>query len=258
LKKDSFPKKILNQLFKLTNLQTSFGFNMIALGDRGMQPKLFNLKEILEEFIDHRKEVTTRRVRYDLGVAEARAHILEGLKMALDHIDKIIATIRGSDTKDNARIALMADFDFSERQADAILEMQLSKLAGLERQKIEDELSEKLILIADLKDILEKPERVIAIISEEITEIKDKFGDDRRTDVNEGKVGEFNPKDTIPNEPVFISLSKNSYIKRVMSSAFRTQRRGGKGISNSTKEDDEIKLMLSTSNHNDLLFFTSQ
>lgn len=258
MKKDAFPKKILNQLFKLTPLQTSFGFNMIALWDRWSQPKLYNLKEILEEFIVHRKEVVTRRTAYDLWIAEARAHILEWLKSALDHIDKIIATIRASKTKEDAKVALMKDFDFSEKQTDAILDMQLSKLAWLERQKIEDELAEKLALIADLRDILAKPERVIAIILEETKEIKEKFGDERRTKVNSGKVWEFNAKDTIPNEDVMITLSKNSYIKRISSSSYRAQRRWGKWTQTWTKENDELRLMLSTKTHNDLLFFTNK
>jgi DNA gyrase subunit A len=228
LKKDSFPKKILNQLYKMTPLQTSFGFNMIGLGERGMQPKLYNLKELLISFIDHRNEVVTRRTQYELQVAEARAHILEGLKKALDHIDEIIKTIRASETKDDAKNNLMSKWDFSALQADAILEMRLQKLAGLERKKIEDELKEKHLLIADLKDILAKPERIIAIINEELDEVKNVFGDERRTQVNAGKVGEFNAKDTIPNEDVVIVYTKNSYVKRVKSSSFRTQRRGGK------------------------------
>lgn len=228
LKKDSFPKKILNQLYKLTPLQTSFGYNMIGLGERGRQPHLYNLKELLEEFIVHRKEVVTRRTRYELAVAEARAHILEGLKKALDYIDEIIKTIKASETKEDAKNNLMVSFDLSERQADAILEMKLQKLAGLERKKIEDELAEKLALIADLTDILEKPERVVAIIIEELDEIKEMFGDERRTQVNSGKVGEFNAKDTIPNEDIVIVLSKNNYIKRLKANSFRTQKRGGK------------------------------
>lgn len=258
LKKDSFPKKILNQLYKMTPLQTSFGFNMIGLGDRGKQPKLFNLKELLEEFIIHRKEVVTRRTQYELQIAEARAHILEWLKKALDHIDEIIQTIKKSESKDDARQNLMKTWDFSELQADAILEMKLQKLAGLERKKIEDELKEKLELIADLKDILAKPERVVAIISEELEEVKTAFGDDRRTQVNTGKVGEFNAKDTIPNEDVVIVYTKNSYVKRLKANSFRTQRRGGKGITTATKEDDEIYLVVPTQNHSDLLFFTSK
>jgi DNA gyrase subunit A len=257
LKKDAFPKKILNQLYKLTPLQTSFGYNMIALTDRGMQPKLFNLVEMLEEFIGHRREVVTRRTRYELGIAEARAHILEGLKIALDNIDAVIKTIKGSATKEEAKTNLMTSFGLSEKQADAILEMQLQRLAGLERKKIEDELAEKLLLIADLKDILAKPERVTAIVSDELTEMKDRFGDERRTEVQAGGVGEWSPKDTIPNEDVVITLSKNSYVKRIKSSAFRTQRRGGKGVNTAVKDEDEVKLLLSTKNHDDLLFFTN-
>jgi DNA gyrase subunit A len=228
LKKDSFPKKVLNQLYKLTQLQTSFGYNMIALGDRGVQPKLYNLKEMLLEFIDHRKEVVTCRTQYELKIAAARAHILEGLKKALDHIDEVIKTIRASETRDEARENLMAKFDLSKLQADAILEMRLQKLAGLERQKVEDELAEKLLLIADLEDILTKPERIVSIVDGELDVIGASFGDERRTQVNPGKVGEFNAKDTIPNEDIVIVLSKNNYIKRLKSTAFRTQRRGGK------------------------------
>lgn len=258
LKKDAFPKKILNQLYKLSQLQTSFGYNMIGLGERWRQPRLFNLKEFLEEFIGHRKEVVTRRTRYELKIAEARAHILEWLKKALDHIDEIIKLIKASSTRDEARVNLMNDFALSQAQAEAILEMKLNKLAGLERKKIEDELKEKHLLIEDLNDILSKPERIVDIINEELDEIKDKFGDDRKTQVNSGKVGEFNPKDTIPNEEVIVTLSKNSYIKRLKASSFRTQRRGWKWVATATKEDDEIKLIVPTKNHDDLLFFTTQ
>ncbi|MFB0964825.1 MAG: DNA gyrase subunit A [Patescibacteria group bacterium] len=257
LKKDAFPKKILNQLYKLTPLQTSFGYNMIALTERGMQPKLFNLVEIISEFISHRREVVTRRTQYELGIAEARAHILEGLKIALDNIDAVIKTIKGSATKDEAKTNLMVQFGLSEKQSDAILEMQLQRLAGLERKKIEDELAEKLLLIADLKDILANPARVTAIVSDELVEMKERFGDERRTEVQAGGVGEWSPKDTIPNEDVVITLSKNSYVKRIKSSAFRTQRRGGKGVTTTVKDEDEVKLLLSTRNHNDLLFFTN-
>ena len=258
LKKDAFPKKILNQLYKLTPLQTSFGYNMIGLWERWMQPRLFNLKEFLEEFIDHRKEVVTRRTRYELRLAEARAHILEWLKKALDHIDEIIKTIKASKTREDAKENLMKKFDFSDKQADAILEMKLNKLAGLERQKIENELKEKLELIADLKDILEKPERVVTIITEELDYIKDTFGDERRTQVNSGKVWEFNAKDTIPNEEIMVVFTKNSYIKRMKANSFRTQRRGWRGVTTWSKEDDEIKLIVPTQNHNDLLYFTTQ
>lgn len=258
LKKDAFPKKILNQLYKLTPLQTSFGYNMIGLGERWRQPRLYNLKDFLEAFIAHRKEVVERRTTYELKIAEARAHILEGLKHALDHIDEIIATIRAADTKEEAKQALIKGFDLSEIQSDAILEMKLNKLAGLERKKIENELAEKLLLIADLKDILAKPGRIIDIITEELLEIKEKFGDERRTLVNAGKIGEFNPKDTIPNEEIFVVLSKNSYIKRLKADSFRTQRRGGKGVTTGAKENDEIHLIVSTQNHSDLLYFTTK
>ncbi len=258
LKKDSFPKKILNQLYKLTSLQTSFGYNMIALGDRWMQPRLYNLKEMLLEFLQHRKEVVTRRTQYELKIAQARAHILEGLKKALDHIDAIIKTIRASETKEEAKENLIANFDLSDLQADAILEMRLQKLAGLERQKVEDELKAKLELIADLQDILAKPERIVAIIDGELDVIKESYGDERRTQVQLGKVWEFNAKDTIPNEDVVVVLTKNNYVKRLKSSAFRTQRRWGKWITTATKEDDEIYLVVPTTNHADLLFFTSQ
>ena len=258
LKKDAFPKKILNLLYKLTQLQTSFGYNMIGLWERGRQPRLYNLKDFLDAFIVHRKEVVERRTIYELKIAEARAHILEGLKKALDHIDEIIKTIKAADTKDNARTALIKQFAFTHIQAEAILEMKLNKLAGLERKKLEDELNEKLLIISDLKDILAKPERIVSIIIEELDEIKDKFGDERRTQVNAGKIWEFNAKDTIPNEEVFVVLTKNSYIKRLKADSFRTQRRGGKWVATWSKADDEIKLLISTQNHSDLLYFTTQ
>lgn len=258
LKKDSFPKKVLNLLYKLTPLQTSFGYNMIALWERWMQPRLHNLKDFLVAFIDHRKEVVERRTIYELKIAEARAHILEWLKKALDHIDEIIKTIKAADTKDNARVALMSQFDFSQIQAEAILEMKLNKLAGLERKKLEDELNEKLLIIADLQDILAKPERIVAIIIEELDEIKEKFWDERKTRINEWRIWEFNPKDTIPNEEIFVVLTKNSYIKRLKTNSFRTQRRWGKWVATWSKEDDEIKLIIPTQNHSDLLYFTTK
>ena len=258
LKKDAFPKKVLNSLYKLTQLQTSFWFNMISLGEAWLQPKLYNLKDILLEFINHRKDVITKRTIYELKIAEARAHILEWLKKALDHIDEIIATIKASNSKEDAKIALMKSFSFTEIQADAILEMKLNKLAWLERQKIEDELKEKLLLIDDLKDILAKPERIVTIISEELKYVKDTFWDDRKTKVNNNKLWEFNPRDTIANEDVVITISKNNYVKRILSTSYRTQNRWWMWITTTTKDDDEVKLVLSTRNHNDLLFFTSR
>lgn len=257
LKRDSFPKKIINQLYKLTPLQTSFSYNMIALTDRGLQPRLFNLREMLIAFIEHRREIVIRRTRYELAQAEARAHILEWLKIALDNIDAVIHTIRDSKTREDAHTALMSNFSLSEKQATAILEMQLQRLAWLERKKIEDELIEKIALIADLRNILETPTRVATIIWNELTEIKDKYDNPRRTEVHSGAIGEFNPTDTIPNEDVVVTLSKNGYIKRVKASAFRTQRRGGKGIAMAVKDEDEIDTILSTKNHNTLMFFTN-
>lgn len=257
LKRDAFPKKILNQLYKLTPLQTTFAYNMIALTDRGMQPKLMNLKEMLIAFMDHRKEVTTRRVQFELDQAEARKHILEGLAKAISIIDQIIATIRASKNREEGIPTLMEKFDFSDKQATAIWEMQLGKLSGLEIEKIENELQEKIAMITDFKDILAKPERVAKIISDELAEIKEKYGDERKTEVHPGAVGEFNPTDTIPNEDMVVTLSKNGYIKRIKASSFRTQRRGGKGIAMAVKDEDEMQVILSTKNHNKLLFFTN-
>jgi len=256
IKKDAFPKKILNQLYKLTPLQTSFGFNMISLWERGRQPRLYNLKDFLVAFIDHRKEVVTRRTIYELKIAEARAHLLEWLKIALDNIDEVIKTIRAA--YDDAEIQLMNKFNLSKIQAEAIVEMKLRRLQWLEKEKIENELAEKLALIMDLNDILVKPERIVSIILEELTEIREKFGDERRTQVNAWKIGEFNPKDTIPNEEVFVVLSKNSYIKRLKADSYRTQRRWWKWVTTWAKEDDEIKLIIPTQNHSDLLYFTSK
>lgn len=257
LKRDSFPREVLNQLFKLTGLQSSFAYNMIALTDRGLQPKLFNLKEILEEFIVHRQEVITRRTKYELRIAEERAHILEGLKIALDNIDEVIETIKKSKDRQDASDKLQTKFKLSERQAVAILEMQLQRLSGMERKKLEDELAEKLLVIADLKDILAKPARVDAIIGDELTEINEKYGDDRRTEVHASPLGQFSAKDTIPNEEVIITLSKQGYVKRLKASTYRTQKRGGMGVATATKEEDEIQILLSSNNHDDLWFFTS-
>lgn len=256
LKKDAFPKKILNQLYKLTSLQTTFSLNMVWLNERWMQPKLNNLKDLLISFIDHRKEVVERRTIYELKVAEARAHILEWLKIALDNIDEVIRVIRNS--YDDAEEQLMMAFELSRIQAEAIVEMRLKRLQWLEKEKLENELNEKLILIEDLKDILAKPERIISIISTELQEVREIFWDDRRTKVNPGKIWEFNPKDTIPNEDIFIVYSKNSYIKRIKSDSFRTQKRWWKWVTTWAKEDDEIKLIIPTRNHNDLLYFTTK
>lgn len=258
LKKDAFPKKILNQLFKFTNLQTSFGFNMIAL-ENGIQPKLYDLKGILGEFISHRKIVITNRIKYDLKIAEARAHILEGLKIALDNIDAVIETIRSAPTKEQAKVDLIERFKLSDLQAAAILQMRLQTLAGLERQKIEDELKEKLDFIAECKAVLGDPQRIVDIMKEELSEIRKKYSDERRTEIVSHGLGKFNAKDTIPNEPMIITLTKENYIKRLSPTTYKAQNRGGKGIIGAkTKDEDSVKYMLHTSNHNNILFFTNK
>lgn len=225
--------------------------------DRGLQPKLFNLREILEEFIAHRQEVVTRRTQYELRIAEERAHILEGYKIALDHIDEVIETIKKSKDRQDASLQLQNKFSLSERQAVAILEMQLQRLSGMERKKIEDELAEKMLLITDLRDILVKTERIDAIIGQELTEIEDKYGDDRKTEIHSAPLGQFSARDTIPNEEVIITLSKQGYVKRLKASTYRTQKRGGMGVATATKEEDEIQILLASNNHDDLWFFTS-
>lgn len=258
LKKDAYPKKILNQLFKMTELQTSFNMNMIALVD-GLQPRLLNLKQVLEYFISHRKITITRRTQYELKVAEARAHILQGLKKALDHIDAIIKTIKQSPTKEEAHTALMKKFNLSDKQAAAILEMKLQTLAGLEHQKILDELKEKLELIDYLEGVLKDPRKVVKIMKDELAEIKLKFGDKRKTQIMMHQIGEISSKDTIPDEPMVVVLTRENYIKRLPPNTFRTQHRGGKGIVGmTTKDEDEIKIICHTKNHEEIMFFTNR
>lgn len=258
LKKDSYPKKILNQLFKYTQLQSSFNMNMIALVDE-IQPHLLDLKQVLEHFIDHRKVVITRRTEFELKQAKARAHILEGLKIALDNIDAVIKTIRASETKEIALDALMTKFKLTEEQGKAILEMRLQTLAGLERQKIEDELAEKLALISKLEAILADTTKVLKIMQDELAEIKEKYADERRTEVVAHAIDSISRKDTIPNEPVIVMLSRENYIKRVDVGSFKAQKRGGKGIiGGTTKEEDEIKMVRYSHNHDELLYFTNQ
>jgi DNA gyrase subunit A len=258
LKRDSYPKKILNQLYKLTQMQTSFNMNMIALVDE-IQPHLLDLKKVLEHFIKHRKEVITRRTIFELKVAKARAHILEGLKIAMDNIDKVIETIRKSPTKEEAHANLMKKFKLSEEQSKAILEMRLQTLAGLERQKIQDELKEKLALIEELEAILGDPKKILQIMKDELAEIKEKYADERKTEVIPHAVGSISHKDTIPNEPMIVVLSKGNYVKRISPNSFKAQRRGGKGIiGGTTKEEDEIRLIKQANNHDELLYFTNQ
>ncbi len=257
LKKDAFPKKVLNQLFKNTTLQKTFNLNMIALVD-GIHPRLLNLKQVLKYFIDHRFEVIVRRTKYDLRIAEARAHILEGLKIALDDIDRVIEIIKKSADKDVASQNLQKEFGLSQLQANAILEMKLRTLSGLERQKIEDELAEKMKLIASLKALLESKQQQTDIIENELLEAMRKFGDKRQTIVHPHGLGKFSAKDTIPDEESLVVLTAENYIKRVNPSVFRSQKRGGVGVIGAkTKEEDLIVKSLSGTNHNDLLFFTS-
>ncbi|MFH0851369.1 MAG: DNA gyrase subunit A [Candidatus Peregrinibacteria bacterium] len=257
LKKDSYPQKVLNQLFKHTDLQTSFGYNMIAL-DGGLQPRLLNLQEALELFVAHRREVVRRRVTFDRDRARERAHILEGLSIALNDIDKVIQTIKKSETKEIAKENLVKKFKLTEIQADAILQMRLQTLAGLERKKIEDELAEKKKFIAECEAILKDSKRIDKIIRTELLAIKEAFGDARRTTIVKHDVGDFSAKDTIPNAPMIVTLTQTGYVKRLSPMQFRAQQRGGKGVKGmTTKEEDEVLSLLHVMNHDDLLFFTN-
>ncbi len=258
LKRDTYPKKILNRLYNLTNLQTSFHVNMLALVD-GIQPRVLNLKTVLEEYIKYRQEVVTRRAKFDLKRAEERAHILEGLKKAVDKINAVISVIKKSKDKEQAKINLMKRFKFSERQSIAILEMKLSQLANLERLKIEDELKEKRKLIKELKSILASPKKILDVIKGELAEIKEKFGDERKTQVTAGPVGEFTQEDLIPNESTVIMITRDGYIKRVAPETFKSQKRGGRGVIGlTTKEQDTVLHLVTTMTHANLLFFTSK
>ena len=257
LRKDVNPQVMLNNLFKLTQLQVSYGINMSALVEG--QPKVLNLKEIIAAYIKHQVEVIVRRTQFDLNKAEDRAHILEGLRIALDHIDRIIAIIRGSSTDDEALNSLMSEFSLSERQGKAILEMRLRRLTGLERGKIEEEYQGLITLIADLRDILANEDRVHGIIRDELLEIKDKYGDERRTEIVRGSDFDIEDEDLIPEEQVIITLTNNGYIKRQPISTYRSQNRGGRGVQGmGTHDDDYVKELLSTSTHDHLLFFTSK
>lgn len=256
LKKDAFPQKVLNKLFTLTDLQKNFNVNMLALVD-GVDPQILNLKSILEHYIVHRERVVTRRSEYELQKAKDRAHILEGLKIALDHIDEIIKVIKQSPTKEEAHANLMKKFKLSDRQTTAILEMRLQTLAGLERKKIEDELAEKLKLIAYLEDLLKHKKKILALVKTELVEVRDKFGDERKTRVMRNGIGEFRQEDLIPNEEAIITLTDDGYIKRMNPSVYRVQKRGGKGvIGATTKEEDKIAKVLTISTHDNLMFFT--
>ena len=257
VRRDASAHVILNNLFKLTQMQTNFSFNMLAI-QNGV-PKILSLREILLAYIEHQKEVVTRRTAFDKEKAEARAHILAGLLIALDHIDEVIRIIRNSETDAEAQAELMAKFELSERQSQAILDMRLRRLTGLERDKIQSEYDELIALIADLADILAKPERVIAIIKEELDEVKRKFADDRRTELIVGEVLSLEDEDLIEEADVLITLSNKGYIKRLNQAEFTAQKRGGRGVQGTgVKDDDFVKELVSTSTHDRLLFFTNK
>jgi DNA gyrase subunit A len=258
LKKDAYPNKLLNQLYKLTQLQTTFHYNMLALID-GIQPRTLNLADIINEHIKHRRNVVRRRTEFDLKKAEARAHILEGYKIALDHIDEVIKVIRASQTSEEAQTNLMKRFKFSEIQAQAILSMQLRKLTGLERQEIENELAELTKLIAELKAILADEKRILKIIKDEMLELKEKYGDERRTKVIKGELGKLSDEDLVPDEQVVVTLTSANYIKRSPIAEYKRQGRGGKGRRGmATREEDVIEHLVNASTHDYLLFFTNK
>jgi len=257
LKKDAYPEKVLNKLYSLTDLQKNFNVNMLALVD-GIDPQVMNLKSMLEHYVMHREEVVTRRTQHDLQKAKDRAHILEGLKKALDNIDAVINTIKKSKTRAEAHANLMKKFKLSDRQAEAILEMKLQTLAGLERKKIEDELKEKKILISKLEAILKSRKKLLGIVKNELLEIKEQYGDKRKTQVVRGKIGEFRQEDLVANEESIITLSQSGYIKRMSPDVYRTQKRGGKGVIGANiKEDDIISQVYAVMAHDNLLFFTN-
>ncbi|KPL42849.1 DNA gyrase subunit A [Streptococcus pseudopneumoniae] len=257
VKRDASANVILNNLFKMTQMQTNFGFNMLAI-QNGI-PKILSLRQILDAYIEHQKEVVVRRTRFDKEKAEARAHILEGLLIALDHIDEVIRIIRASETDAEAQDELMSKFKLSERQSQAILDMRLRRLTGLERDKIQSEYDDLLALIADLADILAKPERVSQIIKDELDEVKRKFSDKRRTELMVGQVLSLEDEDLIEESDVLITLSNKGYIKRLDQAEFTAQKRGGRGVQGTgVKDDDFVRELVSTSTHDYLLFFTNK
>ena len=257
VKRDASANVILNNLFKMTQMQTNFGFNMLAI-QNGV-PKILSLRQILDAYIEHQKEVVVRRTRFDKEKAEARAHILEGLLIALDHIDEVIRIIRASETDAEAQTELMSKFKLSERQSQAILDMRLRRLTGLERDKIQSEYDDLLALIADLADILAKPERVSQIIKDELDEVKRKFSDKRRTELMVGEVLSLEDEDLIEESDVLITLSNKGYIKRLDQAEFTAQKRGGRGVQGTgVKDDDFVRELVSTSTHDHLLFFTNK
>ncbi|HEX5456582.1 MAG TPA: DNA gyrase subunit A [Candidatus Saccharimonadales bacterium] len=258
LKKDAYPKKLLNQLYKLTALQSTFHYNMLALVD-GIQPRVLGLQDIIQEYIKHRQQVIRKRTQYELKKAQERAHILEGLKIALDHIDEVIKIIRASETTEEAQANLMKKFKLSEIQAKAILAMQLRALAGLERKKVENELAELLKLIAKLEGILADEKKIFKIIKDEILELKKQFGDERRTKVVPGELGKMSDEDLIPDEQVVVTLTAANYVKRTTIDDYKRQNRGGKGRRGMlTRDEDVIEHVVNASTHDYLLFFTNR
>lgn len=258
LKKDAYPKKVLNQLFKHTQLQDTFHVNLLALVD-GIQPRTLNVRSVLEEFIKFRKEIVTRRTEYELGRARDRAHILEGLHIALASIDAIIKTIKQSKDKDDAKTNLMKKFKLSQAQAVAILEMRLQQLANLERMRIEQELKEKRAFIKELESILASPKKLTGVVKNEIEELKATFGDERRTQIVKTGVDAFTQEDLIPNEASLVMTTRDGYIKRLSPDTFKVQSRGGKGIIGlTTKEEDVVDRIMTCMTHNDMLFFTTK
>lgn len=257
LRRDANAHVLLNNLYKQTTLQTSFGINLLALVDG--QPKVLSLKQCLEYYLEHQKVIIRRRTAYELRKAEARAHILEGLRIALDHLDEVISLIRSSQTAEIARNGLMENYSLSEKQAQAILDMRLQRLTGLEREKIEEEYKGLVDLIAELKAILADNEKVLEIIREELTEIKERFNDTRRTEIVTAGIETIEDEDLIPVENIVITLTHNGYIKRLPASTYRSQKRGGKGVQGmGTNEDDFVEQLISTSTHDTILFFSNK
>ncbi|MBA7558749.1 MAG: DNA gyrase subunit A [Dehalococcoidia bacterium] len=257
LKREAQPKQVLNNLYKHTAMQSSFFVNMLALVDG--QPRVISLKEALQYYIDFRHQVITRRSKFELKQAKARAHILEGLKIALDNINKIIATIKKSATAEVARKELMSGFGLSQAQAQAILDMQLRRLANLERKKIADEYAELVKTIAYLEDLLANPKRILLLIKEDVSQLKEKFGDERRTEISEEEITEFREEDLIPHQRVVVTLSDRGFVKRVASRSYRSQHRGGRGIIGMvTREADAVRLLVVADTHDHLLFFTNR
>ncbi|MCA9858856.1 MAG: DNA gyrase subunit A, partial [Thermomicrobiales bacterium] len=258
LKRDSQPLKVLNNLFKHTSLQQSFGVNMLALVERGTQPRILSLRRALQEYVGHRQEVIVRRAEYELERARRRAHILEGLLKALDSIDEIIATIRASATTEEARNNLMGAFGFTEIQANAILDMRLARLAGLERQKIEDEYKEVMAIIEDLEGLLGDPKRVLAAIKQDLATLKEKYGDERRT-VIQDMSSDLSVEDLIPEVDVLVTMTNRGYVKRIPADVYRTQRRGGKGVTGLTmRDEDAVQHILAANTMDSLLVFTNR